>query len=110
MRFIVDAQLPPDLALFLRNQGHWAKAVCEVGLRDADDREIWDYALREQAVVITNDEDFALRVIGNRKMIPTVIWLRVGNCSNRALIAWFGPLLPKIIEAIQNGEKLIEII
>ncbi len=40
MRFLVDAQLPPALARFLEAQGHEARAVREVGFRDADDAEI----------------------------------------------------------------------
>src|SRR6266540_6513289 len=44
MRFLVDAQLPPALAQFLQSQGHEAKAVREVGLREACDADIWIFA------------------------------------------------------------------
>lgn len=37
VRFLVDAQLPPDLARVLRENGFDAVAVREVGLRDAND-------------------------------------------------------------------------
>ena len=37
MKFLVDAQLPPALAHWLRGAGHEAQAVGEVGLRDASD-------------------------------------------------------------------------
>jgi predicted nuclease of predicted toxin-antitoxin system len=110
VRFVVDAQLPPDLARFLREQGHEARHVREIGLRNADDRDIWDYALRERAAVVTKDEDFAQRVLASRRPGPAVVWLRVGNCSNRALRAWFGPLLPRIMEAVHTGERLVEVI
>jgi predicted nuclease of predicted toxin-antitoxin system len=40
MWFLVDAQLPPALALFFEEQGHEGKAVRDVGLRDADDAAI----------------------------------------------------------------------
>ena len=110
MRFIVDAQLPPDLARFIRDQGHESRAIRELGLRNAEDGEIWDYALRETAVVVTKDEDFAQRVLASRRPAPTVVWLRVGNCSNRALRAWFAPLWPRIFEALQQGERLVEVV
>ena len=58
MKFIVDAQLPPVLAVWLREQGHQAEHVAEVGLRDADDSPIWHYALKQAACVLTKDEDF----------------------------------------------------
>jgi predicted nuclease of predicted toxin-antitoxin system len=109
MRFLVDAQLPPALARFLRDRRHDAKAVREVGLRDAEDVDIWNYALKEGAAVITKDEDFALRAMSSNPC-PAIIWLRVGNCSNRALLVWFEPLLPTIEKALAASERLIEVI
>lgn len=61
MRFLVDAQLPPALARWLADQGQPARHVYDLGLATADDREIWDVALATGAVVVTKDEDFALR-------------------------------------------------
>jgi len=40
MRFLVDAQLPPGLVQFLEKRGHEAKAVRDVGLREAQDPAI----------------------------------------------------------------------
>ena len=61
MRFLVDAQLPPSLAQFLRTLGEEATACREVGLRDADDGEIWRFAVAGGWCIVTKDEDFALR-------------------------------------------------
>jgi predicted nuclease of predicted toxin-antitoxin system len=58
MKFVVDAQLPPALAAWLRDKGHDAVAVREIGLREADDGDIWSYARAERAIVVTKDEDF----------------------------------------------------
>jgi predicted nuclease of predicted toxin-antitoxin system len=110
VRFLVDAQLPPDLARFLREQGQQASAAREVGLRNAEDSTIWDYALREQCVIITKDEDFAQRALATQQPAPVVIWLRVGNCSNRALRQWFAPLYPKVLAAIERGERFLELV
>ena len=44
-RFIVDAQLPTVLATALREAGYDAQAVRELGLRDAEDSEIWESLL-----------------------------------------------------------------
>jgi predicted nuclease of predicted toxin-antitoxin system len=79
MRFLVDAQLPPALAVGLREQGHEAQAVREVGLREAGDGTIWAHALQ------TSD-------------VPAVVWLREGNASNRALRAWLEPRLAGIVQ------------
>ncbi|MFM8331853.1 MAG: DUF5615 family PIN-like protein [Candidatus Methylumidiphilus sp.] len=108
MRFVVDAQLPPALARFLADQGHTAEHVLYLGLSGADDSAIWDYALRHEAVVITKDEDFSIRVAMQKKG-PSIVWLRVGNTSNRALLNWFAPLLPNIERALLAGERLVEV-
>lgn len=73
MKLLVDAQLPPAIAGWLREVGHDARAVREVGLRETDDDEIWDYALKTGAVIITKDEDFPTRA--QRKAGPVIVWL-----------------------------------
>ena len=55
----VDAQLPPQLAAWLRSEmSHDAKAVRELGLREADDRVIFDAARTADVIVINKDVDF----------------------------------------------------
>ena len=88
MKFIVDAQLPPALADWLRNRGHNAVAAREVGLRDADDRTIWNWAIREGAIIVTKDEDFAL-LAAFASPSARVLWVRTGNLVNRSLLALF---------------------
>jgi predicted nuclease of predicted toxin-antitoxin system len=108
VRFIVDAQLPPALARWLVEAGHDAQHVEEIGLRDAEDSPIWRYAFEKKAVLLTKDEDFAVRV-GQSQSGPVVVWLRIGNCSNRGLLVWFGPLLPAILSEIEKGNRIIEV-
>ena len=109
MRWIVDAQLPPALARLLTSLGHQAEHVQDCGLRDATDSAIWSYALACGAVIVTKDEDFATRSYAS-KNAPVVVWLRIGNCSKKALLAWFEPLLPQIQSRLQSGDKLLEIV
>ena len=108
MRFVIDAQLPPALARLLEAHGHTAEHVADIGLRDADDSPIWTYALENQAVIVTKDEDFPHRLRQSR-MAPVIVWLRIGNTSRRALLQWLDPLIPQIVQLIQNGDKLIEV-
>ena len=61
MRFLVDAQLPPALARWIEAQGHTAEHVIDRDLADADDRTLWDYAISANAIIVTKDEDFAIR-------------------------------------------------
>ena len=86
MNFLIDAQLPPALAHWLSEAGCQAQAVREVGLRESEDGAIWRYAEANGCVIVTKDEDFALRVQAAATG-PAVVWLRVGNTSNAALRA-----------------------
>lgn len=108
MRFVIDAQLPPALARLLTSRGYLAEHVQDIGLRDADDSSIWNYAMMNQAVILTKDEDFPHRM-RQSQMSPVIVWLRIGNTSRRALILWFEPLLPQILVLIENGDRLIEV-
>ena len=92
----------------MREIGYDAKPVRELALRDASDDLIWEYALAVHAIIITKDQDFPDKVLSS-ETAPVVIWLRIGNTSNRSLIAWLLPLWPEIIERIEMGDKLIEV-
>ena len=108
MRFLVDAQLPPALARWLAERGHTAEHVSDLGLQAADDRVLWDHALATQAVIVTKDEDFALR----RTLTatgPAIVWVRRGNTRRRELLAWFEPLLPTVVDLLARREPLVEI-
>jgi predicted nuclease of predicted toxin-antitoxin system len=108
MRFLIDAQMPPALARLLEAHGHIAEHVADIGLRHAEDSPIWAYALTQQAIIITKDEDFPQR-LRQAKSSPVIVWLRIGNTSRRALLEWFEPLLPQIESLISQGDRLIEI-
>lgn len=109
MRFLLDAQLPPALAEWLRNLGHDTCPLREVGLREADDGEIWRYAEENGWVIMTKDEDFALWA-QEKETGPIVVWLRLGNSSNRALRAWLEPRLPGVVQLASGGSRLIEVV
>jgi len=50
----------------------------------AKDPEIWFYARTHDFMIVSKDNDFAeLAVL--RGAPPKVIWLRIGNCSSRAV-------------------------
>lgn len=109
MRFLVDAQLPPALARWLTAAGYESQHVADLGLADAADGKIWDFALANRATIVSKDEDFAQRKIldGNG---PAIVWIRLRNTRKSELLTWFARMLPEIIEALERGETLIELI
>jgi predicted nuclease of predicted toxin-antitoxin system len=108
MRFLVDAQLPPALARWFADRGLAATPVRELGLRDSDDGSIWNFAVAGDWVVVTKDEDFVVRCMSSANA-PRVLWLRVGNCTNRVLFVLLEPLWEEIRKSVADGEKVIEV-
>ena len=108
MSFLVDAQWPPALARFLEAEGHEAAHVFDLDMAKSCDRDIWRYAGDKGAVIISKDEDFVtlstLEPDG-----PPLVWIRIGNTTKRELLARLNPHLRNIIEALENGEKLVEV-
>lgn len=109
MKFLVDAQLPPALARWLREAGHEAMHVEDVGLREASDTAIWTHALQGGAAIVTKDEDFAARST-REATVPVIVWLRVGNSTNPVLRAWVEARLPGIAQMLGQGNRLVEVI
>jgi len=108
MKFIIDQQLPQALIDWLAAHGHDAQHVRLVGMRDADDRQIWNYAEQTGAVIVTKDQDFALlrttAVAG-----PIVIWLRLGNATTPALLLWLEARWSEVEAALASGRPVIEV-
>ena len=108
MKFLVDHQLPAALARFLESRGHVAQHVIEASLEKATDRQIFEYAQANEFVVVSKDQDF-FELATRYRDSPPLVWVRLGNCRKLALIAGMEAVLPKLVEALQAGEKVIEV-
>ena len=105
----VDAQVSPAIAHWISNNfAVDAAAIRDLGLRDAEDKEIFQAAKRENAIVMTKDSDFVL-LLERFGPPPQVIWLTCGNTSNARLKAILTDTLPKALELLKSGEKIVEI-
>jgi predicted nuclease of predicted toxin-antitoxin system len=85
MKFLVDAQLPRRLAIWLRDHGYDALHTLDLpaGNRTTD-AELLAVAAREQRAVITKDDDF-VRTFLVRGEPETLLLVATGNIGNRAL-------------------------
>ena len=109
MRIWVDAQMSPAIATWIRsNYAVSAVAIRDLGLRDAEDKEIFEAARQENAVVMTKDSDFVL-LLDRLGPPPQVIWVTCGNTSNARLKEVLTNTLPKALDLLNFGEKLVEI-
>jgi len=109
MTIWIDAQLAPGLALWLTEAFVEVEAfsVKFLGLRDAEDEEIFQAAREADAVVMTKDQDF-VALLERLGPPPKVIWLTCGNTSNVRLKTLLSQTLPDALDLLAN-EPLVEI-
>lgn len=79
MRLLFDQNLSPRLPLSLADIFPDSVHVRDVGLRDADDQVIWEYAKQEGFNIVSKDSDFQQRSLPYGSP-PKFVWVRVGNC------------------------------
>jgi predicted nuclease of predicted toxin-antitoxin system len=109
MTIWLDAHLSPFLARWLENTFDVkGQSVRDLGLRDADDLQIFKAARKESAIVMTKDSDFP-DLLDRFGPPPQVIWITCGNTSNANLRKILSAKLPKALRLISAGEKLVEI-
>ncbi|HYE60797.1 MAG TPA: DUF5615 family PIN-like protein [Phycisphaerales bacterium] len=110
MTLWVDNQLPPAIAPWIATTFTIeCRHVRGTPLHTEDDAVIFQ-ALRQPGVVIlSKDEDFA-DLVTRLDAPPQVLWIRVGNTSNRALKEYFTLTLPRAIELLKRGEPLVELL
>lgn len=82
MKLLLDANVSWRLPARLRLHFEECVHVDYIGLNiPAKDIEIWNYALNNNLIIITNDEDF-LNLVNLKGFPPKIILLKTGNQSN----------------------------
>ncbi len=105
----IDAHLSPALATWITNTFTVnAIALRDLGLRDAEDLEIFEAAKTQNAILMTKDRDF-VELVDRLGIPPQIIWLTCGNTSNSRLREILQITLLEALEILQTGESLVEI-
>jgi predicted nuclease of predicted toxin-antitoxin system len=105
----LDAQLPPSAAAWITATfGIEARAVRDLGLREAKDASIFQAARDAVAVVMTKDSDF-VEMLQRLGPPPKVLWVTCGNTSNARLREMLSRQLPVVVARLDGGESLVEI-
>ena len=82
MKLLIDQNLAPRLVQLLGPSFDGSVHVRDLGLSQADDRQIWEHAKADGYIILSKDDDFHQRglVLGHP---PKVIWGQLGNASTR---------------------------
>ena len=105
----IDAHLSPAIASWITEAfGVTAVALRDLGLRDAEDPEIFEAAKAQSVIFMTKDSNF-VDLIERLEAPPQIIWLTCGNTSNARLREILSSTLPAALELLKSGETLVEI-
>ena len=109
MKIWIDAHISPGIAAWINETFECdASSLRGIGLRDADDIEIFEKARFENVVFITKDSDF-VDLVETRGAPPKIVLLRCGNTSNQRLRQIFAAHLKEVIGRFAEGETIVEI-
>jgi predicted nuclease of predicted toxin-antitoxin system len=109
MTIWVDAHISPRIAKWIAERFQVeAKALRDLGLRDARDEQIFQAARKAETIVLTKDSDF-VRLLEAWGSPPKVIWLTCGNTSEEALKEILLHRLPSALFLLSSGEELVEL-
>ncbi|BAS54601.1 MULTISPECIES: DUF5615 family PIN-like protein [Leptolyngbya] len=84
MKLLFDQNLSPRLVQRLADLYPDSQHVSFLGLDQADDRILWQYAEQNHFTVVTRDSDFS-ELITLQGFPPKVIWIRRGNCPTHQI-------------------------
>jgi predicted nuclease of predicted toxin-antitoxin system len=105
----IDAHLSTAIATWITDTFEiTAIALRDLGLRDAEDLEIFEAAKAQGAILMTKDSDF-VDLVDRLGAPPQIIWLTCGNTSNSRLCEILSSTFPEALALLRSGEKLVEI-
>ncbi len=83
-KLLFDQNLSPRLVSLLIDLFPGSSHVSTLGMGDASDQVVWNYAALEGFIIVTKDADFNDFTVA-LGFPPKVVWIRRGNCSTKTL-------------------------
>ena len=80
MKLLFDHNLSHKLVEYLDDIFPGSEHVRNVGLREAADHVVWEYAKSRGFAIASKDEDFH-QLSFLRGTPPKVVWVKLGNCT-----------------------------
>jgi len=79
-----------------------------LGLKAATDFAIFQQAKKENAVIMSKDQDF-VKLIDIHGIPPQLIWITCGNTSNAQMCEILESTLGKAVSLLNKKEPIVEI-
>ena len=109
MKFLVDAQLPPGLALWLsRQDGCSATHLLDNHLIEKSDAEIFFFAREDDFIIVSKDSDF-LDLVAYHGAPPKILFVTCGNIRNPELFSIFERNFNAAFDLLHLASPVVEI-
>ena len=82
MKLLFDQNLSPTLVEQLSDTYPHSAHVHHLGLGEASDLAIWEFARQNTFTIVSKDADF-VELSTVHGFPPKLLWLRIGNCVTR---------------------------
>lgn len=106
MKLLLDHHLSHKLVARLDDIFPGSTQTRLIGFARTPDQEIWFHARTHGFLIVSKDNDFAeLAVL--RGAPPKVVWLRIGNCSTRAVERLLRHKMSVIEEFANDPERVV---
>jgi predicted nuclease of predicted toxin-antitoxin system len=106
VRFLVDANLSPRVAEWLRNAGYDAVHVFEAALGQAGDRQILEEAASRRQILLTADLDFG-EIVARSSARTSVLILRLRSAATANVTKRLEMVLAQAASALEDGAVVI---
>lgn len=108
--FLLDANLSPETATFLRSLGYGAVSLIEKGQGDLSDENVVKVATRKHYVLVTFDLDFGeIYFLSYRKKFSVII-LRTRDQRVETVNAILGDFLKINLELFRKKKKCLVVV
>ena len=101
-RFLIDVNLP-KFFLFFNSEGF--EHVVDIN-PSFTDTEIWEYALKNDLVIVSKDTDFYNRFLMHEDC-PKIIYLKIGNTTLHELHVFFENNWQMIVDSLNTASMVI---
>jgi len=109
MNLLFDQNLSPYLVQKLKDIFPNAAHVSNLEMETASDLDIWNYAKKNNFVIVTKDADFYDKRILTGEP-PNIIWIRRGNCSTKTIESLLRNAYHAIMELDKGNESVVTLL
>ncbi len=103
MKIVIDMNLSPQWVPLLKTAGHEPIHWSQIGLANASDREIMEWARNNEHIVFTHDLDFSAILAATDANFPSVFQIRTQDVSPKKLSSIVLSLLKQFEGKLAEG-------